>query len=126
VRSVIVAVLLVFSASVAGQNPPSSPLRELVRKLERERTAGNGPVMYAAFVAGQAYLTANYALAKSNLPPLYCQPDKLGLRAANYADFALTAFHKNEPYYYAGWANHAEDGLATMLLDGLRATFPCK
>jgi hypothetical protein len=76
--------------------------------------------VYLAVLAN-TYTDANFSLIKKGKTPLYCQPENLSLNNATLTDILETRAEKTRQN-----GNKVDRAsVSTILLDGLRETFPC-
>ena len=120
-RSVIMILVL---ALLLGSVPASAMTYEGYKGLKN--TANEGTIeavtltVYLAVLV-KTYRDTNFTLKKNGKTALYCQPDKLSLNHDSVTDILEAMAEKTKQ-------NGAEvdtASVSTLLLEGLRETYPC-
>ena len=116
--------MLLLLALLLGSAPASAMTYENYKWLKNIATEGTVEAVtltvYLAVVA-KTYRDMNLRLKKKGKTPLYCQPETLSLNQDTVTDIIET---KAERTTQKG-AKIDTASISTMLLEGLRETFPC-
>ena len=116
--------MLLLLALLLGSAPASAMTYENYKWLKNIATEGTVEAVtltvYLAVVA-KTYRDMNLRLKKKGKTPLYCQPETLSLNQDTVTDIIET---KAERTTQKG-AKINTASISTMLLEGLRETFPC-
>jgi len=116
--------MLLLLALLLGSAPASAMTYENYKWLKNIATEGTVEAVtltvYLAVVA-KTYRDMNLRLKKKGKTPLYCQPETLSLNQDAVTDIIET---KAERTTQKG-AKIDTASISTMLLEGLRETFPC-
>jgi len=121
-RSVkVILVLALLLASV----PASAMTYEGYKRLKHSANEGSIEAVtltvYLAVLAN-TYTDTNLTLRNKGKTPLYCQPEKLSLNNEAIIDILETMAEKTRQ----SGAEVDTDSVSTLLLEGLRETFPCR
>ena len=116
--------MIMLLALLLGSTPASAMTYENYKSLKNIAVEGTLEAVtltvYLAVVA-KTYRDMNLSLKKKGKTPLYCQPETLSLNHDTVTDIIET---KAEKTTQKG-AKVATASISTMLLEGLRETFPC-
>ena len=116
--------MLLLLALLFGSAPASAMTYENYKSLKNIAVEGTMEAVtltvYLAVVA-KTYRDMNLSLKKKGKTPLYCQPEALSLNQDAVSDIIET---KAEKTTQKG-AEVDTASVSTMLLEGLRETFPC-
>ena len=116
--------IILTLALLLGSVPASAMKYKGYQGLKKAATEGTMEAVtltvYLAVLAN-TFTDANFSLVKKGKTPLYCQPENLSLNNDTLTDILETRAEKTkqngEKVYRAS--------VSTMLLEGLRETFPC-
>ena len=116
--------MILLLALLSGSAPASAMTYENYKGLKNIAVEGTVEAVtltvYLAVVA-KTYRDMNLSLKKKGKTPLYCQPETLSLNQDTVTDIIET---KAERTTQKG-AKINTASISTMLLEGLRETFPC-
>lgn len=115
-RRIILVILITSSLASAADTDP------FVTVSEYEEIKNSEMVRSYLFAAGQAYVYFNITLTRHEKEPLFCPPSGQPLSSADYVAMFEKALPKARRIFGASVGNVT---LEVILLDGLRAAFPC-
>ena len=117
--------MLLLLALLLGSAPASAMTYENYKWLKNIATEGTVEAVtltvYLAVLAS-TYKDTNFNLKKKGKSPLYCQPEKVSLNQDSVTDILEARAEKTKQ----NGAQVKTASVSTLLLEGLRETFPCE
>lgn len=128
-RLIHVVVLVVFSA-IASSASADTPVEKAFARLKAQsvQSEGYGDMVLMLSGAVHALELVNADLELKGRTPLFCRAQKSESIALSYLDITLGEFERKRSGYRDSKIFNENTNVAVVnaLLDGLRATYPCK
>ena len=118
------AIKILLIALLFGSVPASAMTYEGYTKLKSTNEGTVEAVTLTVYLAvlASTYKDTNINLKKKGKSPLYCQPEKVSLNQDSVTDILEARAEKTKQ----NGAQVKRASVSTLLLEGLRETFPCE